>query len=202
MIGITGFGNKGFIKEQKGLREKLLCRNCEGFINTNYEIPFRVYWVDNNPLPNEWNNHKEIKIFQADYTTFKLFHLSVLFRASVSSIPTFEAVSLGSHEENIRNMLLNKDPGPSGKYPIVGFVVINDKTNTIVNVVSKAIKSRYNGGRAYGIIYAGVLWWFGISDNIFKDIQDAAINESGKFTLISKKMNEISLFQEASNALK
>lgn len=201
MIGVTGTGNEGFKKEQKGLREKLLCRDCEGLINTNYEIPFRVYWVDNNALPNEWANHEEIKIFQADYTTFKLFHLSVLFRASVSHLPTFEEVSLGPHEEVIRNMLLSKDPGPAKKYPIYGYAVINDLNNTIVDAVSKPIASRYKGGRAYGIIYGGVHWWFGISSNVFSDIEGATINESGRFALFCRKMSEVSLFQEASKCL-
>jgi hypothetical protein len=201
MIGVTGIGNKGFKKEQKGLREKLLCRDCESFLNLNFEIPFREYWIDNNALPEEWWNLEEIKNFQADYATFKLFHLSVLFRASISSLSTFEEVSLGPHEEIIRKMLLDKEPGPAKKYSIYGYAVINDKNNKIVDAVSKPIASRYNGGRAYGIIYGGVHWWFGVSDNIFNDLTGATLNDSGSFVLFCRKMSEVGLFQEASEAL-
>jgi hypothetical protein len=93
------------------------------------------------------------------------------------------------------------DPGPAIKFPIYGYAVINDKTNKIVDAVSKPIASRYNGGRVYGIIYGGVHWWFGISDNVFNEFSAATINESGHFVLICKKMSEVSLFQEAKEAL-
>jgi hypothetical protein len=46
-----------------------------------------------------------------DYAMFKLFHLSVLWRAGVSTREEFRNVKLGSHEDVIRQMLLRDDPG-------------------------------------------------------------------------------------------
>ena len=37
-----------------------------------------------------------------DYAPFKMFHLSVLFRAGVSTLPHYAQVSLGSHEATLR----------------------------------------------------------------------------------------------------
>jgi hypothetical protein len=48
-----------------------------------------------------------------DYSTFKLFHLSVLWRASVSSGPDFASVRLGVHEERISGNAPLLRPGAS-----------------------------------------------------------------------------------------
>lgn len=202
MLGITGTGKKGFRKEQKGLREKLLCADCESFINLNFEIPFKVSWVDNSQLPEIWKNKEEIINVKVDYSDFKLFHLSVLFRASISRLPTFSEVNLGPHEEKIRKMLLNKDPGSASIYPIHGYAIIHHETSEIIHAVTKFIKSKFNGCRAYGAIYSGVHWWIGVSSHIDKEFVSLSLNTQGYIPIHSRKMNEVSLFQEASTALK
>ena len=53
---------------------------------------------------------------KVEYEPFKLFHLSVLFRASVSTLPTFADVSLGPHEERLRNLLLARRAGPEDQF--------------------------------------------------------------------------------------
>ena len=50
------------------------------------------------------------QIPEYDYKKLKLFFLSVLWRASVSTQPFFEKVSLGPHEAFIRDALLRGDP--------------------------------------------------------------------------------------------
>src|SRR4051794_18890200 len=68
--------------EQKGLRDRLLCDDCEGYFNTNFEHPFKQYWIDKNPLGRH-AGQEVIVLDDVDYPRFKLFHLSVLWRASV-----------------------------------------------------------------------------------------------------------------------
>ncbi|MET0049372.1 MAG: hypothetical protein ABW066_16470 [Sedimenticola sp.] len=53
-----------------------------------------------------------------DYIKLKLFFLSVLWRASVSSQPFFRRVDLGPHEVTIRKALLDGDPGDSDWYAV------------------------------------------------------------------------------------
>ena len=51
MMGITGFGTKGWKPVEKGLRDALLCRNCEALLNERYEVPFQQHWTQRYPLP-------------------------------------------------------------------------------------------------------------------------------------------------------
>lgn len=46
-----------------------------------------------------------------DYTTTKLFFMSVLWRAAASEREFYSAVKLGSHEERLRQHILRRDPG-------------------------------------------------------------------------------------------
>lgn len=67
-------------------------------------------------------NHYEkivaLQIAEYDYTKLKLFFLSVLWRASVSSQPFFHRIDLGPHEEQIRQALLNGDPKDSDWFAV------------------------------------------------------------------------------------
>lgn len=54
-----------------------------------------------------------------DYDKLKLFFLSVLWRAAVSSHPFFKRVDIGSHLETIRKAIIESDPGSSHFYSTV-----------------------------------------------------------------------------------
>ena len=69
---------------QDGPKTKLLCGGCEGFINDEYEKYFLKVWATNpaypDPLPSG-----EIRFTIPDHCRFKLFHLSVLWRAAAAA---------------------------------------------------------------------------------------------------------------------
>ncbi len=105
-MGITGQGNKGWKPLPKGIREHLLCFDCEQLLNDKYEKPF----MEQQSLPDRIElDSAYTAVF--NYPTIKLFNLSILFRASVSSLQSFRGVNLGAHEERIRQMLLSGDTG-------------------------------------------------------------------------------------------
>ena len=60
-----------------------------------------------------------IEIADFDYRKFKLFFLSLLWRAGVTSREPFRHVSLGLHEERIRQLILKKVPGNPEDYAVI-----------------------------------------------------------------------------------
>ena len=72
---------------QKGVSEKLFCESCEQHFNDHFEKPFLRQWLETR-LPDPWVHDREIRIQVDDYPSFKLFHLSVLFRAGIAPYPT------------------------------------------------------------------------------------------------------------------
>ncbi len=201
MRGIDGRGANGGAFLQKGLREHLFCESCERHFNDHFEKPFLAQWIEASPLPDPWTP-PDIHWIKVDYVSFKLFHLSVLFRAGVSSLPTFGEVSLGPHEEKLRALLLNRNAGESWQYPVLGYAVVHDKTNRLVQMVSKARQKKSGGRRCYGMMYGGVQWWVCVASDRNTEFEQFALRPDGLMPFTSVPWNEVFAVQEASFALK
>lgn len=196
-MGINGRGNKGWKPLQVGIREYLLCSDCEQLLNDKYEQPFLRQWR----LPDRIAQDSAYSATY-DYLTFKLFHLSILFRSSVSSLATFREVDLGAHKERIRQMLLSADPGHNWEYPILAFAVLNGRGEVERRLISCPISGRYEGHLAYGQIYGGAMWWISVSSHPNHTFLQTGLQSTGNITMIAVPWNEIGVVQDASKALR
>ena len=201
LMGINGQGGRGWKPLQKGIRELLFCESCEQHFNEYFEKPFRERWVVAQPLPNPWVG-TDVHWVTVDYSSFKLFHLSVLFRASVSTLATYREVSLGRHEEKLRLLLLHRDPGEFWQYPIFAYAVVHHKTNSLIPMVSQAQRLSFNGQRCYGIMYGGAQWWIGVSSHRNHELEKASLQPNGNMPFHAVPWNEVAVVQAASEALR
>lgn len=200
LMGITGKGHKGWKPLQKGIREYLLCVDCEQYLNDNYEKPFLKQWTVDSPLPDSMAQDATYSAVY-DYPTFKLFHLSILFRSSVSSLPTFRKVNLGAHEERIRQMLISKDSGKDWEYPILGSVVLHGG-KVERRLITTPIAGRYEEHIVYEQMYGGVVWHVLVSSHRNDSFCRAGLQPTGHITLIAVPWNEVWGVQDASIAIK
>lgn len=198
---IDGLRKRGWKTLQKGTREPLLCIDCEQHLNDKYEKPFHKQWLVDLPLPNRIVENAAHTVVY-DYLTFKLFHLSIFFRASVSSLPTFREVNLGVHEERIRKMLVSESSGQVWEYPILAFAVLNGHGEVEKRLISCPISGRHEGHIAYGQIYGGAMWWMLASSHPNDPFCHAGLQPSGQMTMIAVPWNEIGVVQDASVMLK
>lgn len=201
VVGIDGQGPLGRKLLQKGIREPLLCESCEQHINEYCEKPFRAQWFETSPLPNQWNPD-DLHVGHFDYASFKLFHLSILFRCSISSLATYKAVSLGPHEERIREMLLSRDPGAPSVYPIFGYAVVHHQTRCLVRVVSAPEQIKFHEHRCYGMLFGGAYWCYGISSHRNRDLELAGLRVDGHMPFHSVPWNEVGIMQDAAGFLR
>jgi hypothetical protein len=201
LSGINGVGTQNRQILQKGIREPLLCEDCEQHINEHYEKPFREQWLQKSPLPTVLAVH-HIHWGNFDYSSFKLFHLSVIFRASVSSLATYQAVSLGPHEERIRNMILSRNPGLPWQYPMFGRVVVQPETRSPFLMVSAPELLSFKGHRCYGMMYGGVYWCFCISSHRNLDLERIGLQPNGSMPFSSVPWNEVGIVQDAAKILR
>ena len=137
---------------QKGHREYLLCSECESKLNV-YETYVAKKWKLD--FPKEVGG--ELFTFRGlDYTKFKLLILSILWRASVAQDSFFGAVQLGPHEEKIRVMILNNDPGDSETYAFIPIIQYLGKT--IVPTVEQPLRMKQGPFTLYRLAFGGVAW--------------------------------------------
>jgi hypothetical protein len=166
IIQVSGAGRQGK-HHKKGLREKLFCRGCEDKFGKleKYAGDFLYSEAGANAQIGTEEYRDFIVIRGLDYTKFKLFQMSLIWRAGISSKPEFANVQLGGrHQEQLRLMLLKGDPGEPHQYGC--FMII---TPTYYEVLEKmmmfAEERRFSDNRCYMFLLAGLTWIFVVSSH-------------------------------------
>jgi hypothetical protein len=196
---ISTYEQRGRAKEQKGIRERLLCLECEQHISRyeNYarkvlfggvEIAFR-------------NEREGIVLSGIDYELFKLFQLSVLWRASVCSHKMFENVALGPHESTIQHMILANEPGPIAKYCCV-MMAMKLGGDSVSDLIEQPERRRLKGRIVYRFTFGSIAWiYFVCSHGIPRTIRDAVLSETGTVRMAIRDIRNLGcisgFFQDA-----
>lgn len=168
---------------KKGIREYLLCTECESKLNT-WETYFtqlraaRIRFVG-------YNNQSISIASGIDYTKFKLFQMSLIWRAGISQHPDFININLGPHTNTLRQMIYDSNPGEPWEYGCILFFTPSyaDIFNQII-MLGEA--SRFDGHRCYSFILAGFKWTFIVSTKV-KYIHDkfhTFLDKNGTLPLI------------------
>lgn len=114
-----------------------------------------------------------------NYKRFKLFLLSILWRAGVSSRKAFAEVKLDSDiETDLRNMISNDQPGEEYEYPcgilLPPFETLfrkdKDFNSHIAGFVMSPVATQINGVSAYQFIIMGTQYLFYINKKPRKDL--------------------------------
>lgn len=186
---------------QKGLRERLLCSACETHLNV-VETYFANVWYGKTALPKSLVGHKgETLSVQVDYANFKLFHLSILWRASISSLPNFLRVDLGPHEETLRQKLLASDLGQEHQYGIRGQILANGRADVVHDLVGFPQKTRAGLYTEYMFMFGGCRWFYSLANPNIRNVPNT-LNRDGTLTLYFESFENSSDAAAIGNTLK
>lgn len=178
---------------QKGVREYLLCGDCEQKLS-KYETYASKVFKGGVELGFSHEGNL-IHLDGIDYVKFKLFALSILWRASISSLDVFEHINLGPHEENIRGMILGEEAGRESEYPFLMSPITHEGALQS-DLIIQPTKTRLDGHIAYRFTFRGMFWVFIVSGHRLPDaVVSASINPQGKLTMLPREittMNYIS----------
>ncbi len=146
--------------KQKGLRETLLCEACEQHLSVPEQYMCRLL---NGDIPATIvNKAGYIHLSGLDYPKLKLFQLSVLWRAGVSSLAPFSQVQLGPHEPRLRSMLLSDEPGLAADYGCI-MATLMDGSELLTGIVAAPTWARLAGLMAYRFVFGGIVFVFVVS---------------------------------------
>lgn len=194
---------------QKGYREELLCQDCESYLNINFEHPSVEIWKTlTSQASSNTINVREVRDKQQnraliingfDYPTFKLFLLSIIWRVSISTQHGFQHINLGPHEEKIRQMLLNLDPGSQSDYPCI-INLLTESSFTPIYITKN--NPRYEGHRIFRMILTNVIIWYVISSHSNEtDISGLAIKENGSLIATLFPPGKMAMLREVADIL-
>ncbi len=166
-------------RRRNGIYERLLCLACERRLGDLETYARKVLYVDIR-TPGVMTSDCFI-IENIDYNRFKLFLLSLLWRAGVSSRPEFEAVNLGEHERFIRELLHTQSPGGPLDYPVVLFIMRMGSKSVMAMPSKFRPVHGFNGFRATML---GLSWMFIIGRHQSFPAPHVIFNRQGHLPLV------------------
>ena len=169
----------------------ILCQDCDNKVIGGLESYANLVLYGGN-VPVKMQNYQQTdgleytKVEGVDYKKFKLFLLSILWRAGISARPFFQQVYLGPYEEKLRQMIINSDPGPATYFPCIISSYRRQKLPT--QIISEPRKFRFDGKISYSFLICGVLYVFKTIENETTPwVLESIINESGDLKVLHAK---------------
>jgi hypothetical protein len=180
------------VLEQKGLRERLLCQKCETRFSRYEAYAKKTLSGLTVPLPGKRSVPK------VDYTKFKLFQLSLLWRAHVSGKSQYGAVDLPPRDaEQLRAMLDAEEPGRQHDYPCEMLAVYSG-SKLMTEFVGPSVSVEAATDWVYALSFAGFYWGFLVSKTQGSPPPAThALRQSGSLPLRAKDINELPGLQHA-----
>ncbi|MBN1515793.1 hypothetical protein JXA32_04415 [Candidatus Sumerlaeota bacterium] len=168
--------------EQKGIRERLLCKQCEGKLSVWEDHARRVLY-GGECIEITTNDPKGVEC-TVDYAKFKLFQLSILWRVGISNHDGFSSVKLGDHESVLRKMLLDETPGNTEAY---GCVILCSTKHTDItsNMIRCMGMSNTDGVDCVQLLLGGYFWLFFLSETAINPCQKKLfLQDSGHLRIL------------------
>lgn len=123
-----------------------------------------------------------------NYSLLKLFSLSVLWRASVSSHDFYRKIKLGPHEEPIRQALLNNTPKDTDWYS-VSFAVWSDRNRSLGFM--NPHKTRFNGINYYILYFSRYIMYIKIDKRVATDtMRSVQLIENSPLLLVTRELEK------------
>jgi hypothetical protein len=175
--------------KQKGERERLLCDDCESLLSKYERYASLVLGGD---LPIQVGRDGNLLTFSGfDYKNFKLFQLSILSRAGVSTLPLFERVQLGPHAERLRALLRAEDPGPAELYACI-MSVLTTSAGVVPTLIMQPTRGRNHGKPTYKFTMGGLMWVYFVTSQPPGDpFQYCVLRETGEAVMQIGNINEM-----------
>jgi hypothetical protein len=142
---------------QKGIREEILCFDCDQKI-ARWETYVSNILYGNSDI---WVQEQSDRLVMTglQYRSFKLFQMSLIWRASVATIPEFSATQLGPYEEPLRKMIFDENPGKQTDYPCI-LLLQPDLLKTLAGVLWPPIRLKKDGHTIYLALAGGFFWFY------------------------------------------
>jgi len=147
----------------KGIYERLLCHECEQRFS-KWEGYARDVFCD---LPLKVIEDNRAVVFSGlKYAPFKLFQMSLIWRASITSRPEAHRIDLGTHTERIRKMLSEDRPGEVYEYgSILMLPALSQELMQQFVYPPERLPTKIDGHSAYRAVFGGLFWLFIVSNH-------------------------------------
>jgi hypothetical protein len=172
-MALASFKNEKTHFIQTGFFDKyILCQKCDnGRIGKLEKYAAEFIYGDNHNSKIQMKKLKgidgvrSIGVNNIDYRAFKLFILSILWRAHISKNPFFKKIDLGRDGDIIKDMLLNTDAKHEEDYRI-SILAVKGANDHLVRVVPDPELSSIEGKRFATFFINGFAYFIAIDADV------------------------------------
>jgi hypothetical protein len=183
--------------EQQGFKEYLLCEQCDNEKLAAWEEHATGLFKTQMPQPAA-GQAQPILFHDPDYSSLKLFFLSVLWRAGVSTHPFYEHVRLGPHEDKIRDMLFGNIPGDPTDYGCVVSLLL-DRGQLLRDVLVQPTPCGIQDPEhdRYLFVFGGFLFLYFISkEGLIPKLQQSMLKKDGTLTIVPAEYDDFAVLRD------
>lgn len=159
-FGVSTDSSERIDHRQKGIWDRLLCGDCEQHLSRweSYAstLLYQKAQVEEISVG--------LRVVNVEYKTFKLFLLSLLWRAGATGRKEFSEVSLGPHEEKLRKMLIESEPGPPEKYGCMP-VLCPEYKDLLQKMIISPDTVKVRAHHVVRFLLGGIFWNFFVSSH-------------------------------------
>ncbi len=178
----------------KGVYENLLCNECEAIINEHES--YVIQQLTDLTQVRYSEDDRFIKYDNFNYDHFRLFALSILWRASISSNRLFQEVDLGRNEDIIRQMILTGNAGSFDQYPILMAAIMTGKKKKAMDLITNPELIKVNECWAYRFVFGGFVWLFLFGDTSNFSMKRFYFQPYGSMTIPKRDMSDANFLVE------
>lgn len=162
--------NKPAQKMQSGFWEKyILCEKCDNVLLGQLEryASSILYGGKNDATFTSQIDKNGIEVLEikgVDSTKFKLFILSILWRAHISSNPFFKDVHIPQHEQKLRQLILRSASGRDNEY-LIRIVGVKNNKGDLVNAALPPFVFKIGNGELASFFINGIFYFIRLDES-------------------------------------
>ena len=184
--------------EQMGICEYLLCGNCEGVLSKYEKYAAETiygkgkrkksYIINANAI-----NDLGLFTYQCqniNYTEFRLFLLSLLWRLSISQ--TFNTPDICDEKKEIlREAILNRNPLNYDDFGCLLQIIMYDNNQVVKGIITQPYMTNSKNNPLLNILIDGIMYSFFLnSKNLPENEKGVFIKQNGSLTMIGRYLNQ------------
>lgn len=170
----------------------ILCQACEDKFAAwdDYGTKTLINKIDTYPLVTEDKNAIACRKEHYDYRKLKLFFISVLWRASVSTHDFYSGVKLGPWENIAKELILNNNPGTEYDFSIVLSKFVSKLgADRLAKTMLSPKAERWNGTNAYRFYLAGITAYIKVDKQKYPDsFEKALVRENTPLQIVYRQL--------------
>ncbi|WP_444941078.1 hypothetical protein ACJJI3_00185 [Microbulbifer sp. ZKSA004] len=161
-LNVLHAGNERIGRSFKGdYDNSILCKDCDGVFEKYDDYAKKILINGFNLFRPIWRGSELLgwELPPYDFSKIKLFFLSVLWRASISTRPFFKGVDLGMLESDLKEIVFNRAVDIHNRYTIMLCKFLPSKSGTLEKTIIAPEKVRVREIVYYKFYMGGYIVW-------------------------------------------